>query len=295
MMLLRYGTFPLMVLGFMGAIVFLVGAHAPLWQPFAVFGLAILTMLAIERAIPYQPQWNHSRGDAVRDLLHGFVNTVASHGGIFLLPLLAGIAPFPHLWPHSWPFWAQVVAAIVVLDLGIAFAHHMSHKVEALWRFHAVHHSVKRLYGFNGLMKHPVHQAIETGSGIAPLLLIGIPTDVGIAVAFCVAIQLLLQHSNADYRTGPLKYLFAHAEVHRFHHARGGKEGDVNFGLFTTLYDHLFGTYYHRPGLAPRDSEAIGIAGEDDYPAGYVAQLLKPFSDVFGGHRRSAGKPVRLG
>lgn len=275
--LLRYLTFPLMVIAFMGGVVALVATGAPLWHLFAVLGTAIATMFAIEHLIPYEPDWNLSQGDALRDWLHGLINTAANHAGLLLLPLFGALAPFSAYWPHALPFWLQVIGAILVLDLGIAAAHHLSHRWKPLWRFHAVHHSVKRLYGFNGLMKHPVHQAVETAAGIAPLLLLGIPTDVAVALLFCVAIQLLLQHSNADYRTGPLKYVFANAEVHRFHHRRGGAEGDVNFGLFTTLYDHVAGTFFYRAGTAPRSSGDLGIAGRPDYPQDYVPQLVAPF------------------
>lgn len=274
--LARYGTFPLFVLGFNGAIIALVGTGAPWWQPFAVLLAAIGCMLAIERLIPFQQDWNRSHGDAGRDIAHFSVNTVLAHGGVFLLPLLAGLVDHGR-WPNQWPFWLQVAGSVLVLDIGIAAAHHASHKWTWLWRFHAVHHSVKRMYGFNGLMKHPLHQMIETGSGIAPLILLGIPPPVATAVAFIVAIQLLLQHSNADYRTGPLKYVFAVAEVHRFHHVSRAGAGNVNFGLFTTLWDHLLGTFHYRAGAEPRRSEEIGIEGAPDYAVAYVPQLAAPF------------------
>ena len=272
---LRYGTFPALALGAGGAVVHLIGRGAPAWQPVAVFLVAILGMLTVERLIPYNPAWNESHGDVGRDVAHFSVNSLLNHAGLLALPALASLALLPDAWPHAWPSWLQVVFSLVVLDLGIAAAHHASHRWNALWRFHAVHHSVKRLYGFNGLMKHPVHQAIETASGVLPLLLLGIPADVASAMTLCVGIQLLLQHSNADYRTGPLKYLFAVAEVHRFHH-RNAASGDVNFGLVTTLYDHLAGTFHYARGEAPRASAELGIAGEENYPRTYLAQLVAP-------------------
>jgi sterol desaturase/sphingolipid hydroxylase (fatty acid hydroxylase superfamily) len=88
-------------------------------------------------------------------------------------------------------------------------------------------------------MKHPLHQALELSFGIAPLLAIGISQKVAWALAFAVAIQLLMQHSNADYRVGPLRCVLALNEAHRFHHLKWAGIGDVNFGLFTLLYDHL--------------------------------------------------------
>lgn len=268
-----------MLLGFNGALIALIGTGVPLWQPFLVLFAAIGFMFVAERVIPYVRDWNTDHGDGMRDLLHFLVNATFNHLGVLLLPLFAALAPFPDLWPAHWRLWAQVLLALLVLDVGISAAHHASHKWSPLWRFHAVHHSVKRMYGFNGLMKHPVHQTIEAVSGLVPLWLMGIPPQVAGAVAFCVAVQLLLQHSNADYRSGPLKYIFANAEVHRFHHRKGGAAGDVNFGLFTTLLDHLAGTFHYESGAAPARSEDLGIQGADEYPKDYLAQLVQPFRE----------------
>src|SRR5581483_3837634 len=193
----RYGTFPLLLFGANAAIVALLGAGAPYWQPFAVLGSAVGFMFTAEWVIPYVSDWNADHEDAWTNALHAVANTVLSHAGVFALPWLAAAAPFKALWPSAWPFWLQVVVSILVLDLGISAAHHASHRWNWLWRFHAVHHSARRLYGLNGLMKHPVHQMIETLSGVGPLWLLGIPQPVAAALAFCVAIQLLLQHANA--------------------------------------------------------------------------------------------------
>lgn len=273
----RYGSFPLFAFGINAALIGMVGAGRPYWQPLLVLLGAVALMFGVERLIPYQPQWNLPRGDALRDTLHALVNTAFNHLGVLLLPLLSALKPWHGRWPQAWPFSLQVLAAILVADLGISAVHHLSHRWPWLWRFHAVHHSVRRLYGFNGLMKHPLHQLAETLGGVLPLLLLGIPQTVALALVFCVAVQLLLQHSNADYRSGLLKYLFANAEVHRFHHSSRAGEGDVNFGLFTTLWDHCAGTFHYRPGAAPSSSAEVGIDGGAEYPDGYLAQLAQPF------------------
>jgi sterol desaturase/sphingolipid hydroxylase (fatty acid hydroxylase superfamily) len=275
--LLRHGTFPLFFLGFNGAALGLIAQQAPDWTRYALLLLAVLTMLAIERLIPWQPDWNRDQGDSLKDLLHGGINTALNYAGLWLLPLLTAYAPFPQAWPRHWPFLLQLLASLLVLDAGITLAHYASHRIHWLWRFHAVHHGLRRLYGFNGLMKHPVHQLIETGAGIAPLWLAGIPAPVAAALGFCVAIQLLLQHSNADFRIGPLKALFATAELHRHHHVCDG-DGDVNFGLFTTIWDRLLGTLQAPDAVVPRETAQIGVQGEPDFPQGYLAQLRYPFS-----------------
>jgi len=107
--------------------------------------------------------------------------------------------------------------AILISDVGITLAHFASHRLSSLWRLHAVHHSVKRLYGFNGLMKHPLHQLIETVAGTTPLLFVGVPQNVLMLLVVAVVLQLLLQHSNVAYFTGPLRRVLAINAVHRFH------------------------------------------------------------------------------
>lgn len=261
-----------------------VNGLAILWvsRGWAHVGLAPLLLAAIalsfiaERCIPYQPVWNEDHGDHGRDLAHALVNEALSAGSLLLLPFLSGTLARGDLWPHEWPFPLQVIAAVLLMDAGVTLAHLASHKLSWLWRFHAVHHSVERLYGFNGLMKHPLHQLIEMTAGVAPLLALGLPLEVAVILAFATAIQLLLQHSNADYRVGALRYLFALNEGHRFHHRRGAALGDVNFGLFTLIWDHLLGTFrMDSPGRFREDE--IGLDGPADYPLGYLDQLRKPF------------------
>lgn len=128
-------------------------------------------------------------------------------------------------------------------------------------------------------MKHPFHQGVEMFSGVFPLLLLGIPFEVALTLPFLVSLALLGQHSNADIRTGGLRYLFANAEIHRFHHSNG-PNGDVNFGLFTTLYDQIMGTFHFEPDTAPQHSHEIGVRGRPDYPSAYGVQLIEPFSPI---------------
>ena len=238
--------------------------------------MAILVSFGAEQLAPYEVDWNRPHGDLGRDLAHAVVNELSNAGAALLLPLLASVAPHAGLWPVAWPRWAQLGLAVLVADGGITLAHYASHRSAGLWRLHAVHHSVRRLYGFNGLMKHPLHQAIELTAGTTPLLLLGMPQDIAWLLAYAVAIQLLLQHSNVDMRLGPLVYIWAVAPAHRFHHVASARDGDVNFGLFTAVWDHLLGTFAVR-SAAPRAGE-LGIAGRPRYPQTYLAQLRAPFA-----------------
>jgi len=268
---------PMFFLGFIWAGVYVVEAGTLAWI-FPLLLLAICISFVAEQLIPYEKIWNKSKGDITRDLLHGIVNEATLAITVALIPVMTMFIPYVSFWPYDWPLWGQLIFALLIADFGITMAHYYSHKYDLLWRLHAVHHSVKRMYSFNGLMKHPFHQAIELTAGTLPLLLMGMPMEVGALLGFCAAIQLLLQHSNVDMKVGPLIYIWAIAPGHRQHHINRGKEGDVNFGLFTMIWDHLLGTHVtdsaSRP--APVDGD-LGIGSQPNYPQSYLAQLIEPF------------------
>ena len=170
-----------------------------------VLAAAVGLSFAAERLRPYAAAWNHSLGDSGRDAAHAAVNELLQIVSLLALPFLVASMSIEGVWPSGLPFAVQVIGSIVVVDFGITMGHWLSHRWDVLWRFHAVHHSVQRFYGLNGLMKHPVHQLFETMLATAPLIVLGLPADVATAVVVAVSVQLLLQHSNADYAAGPLR------------------------------------------------------------------------------------------
>lgn len=270
-----------MIVGVNGTVIALAGSGAPKVVLIAVVLAAIALSFTVERLIPYEEDWNRSHDDAGRDAAHVVVNESLMLASLAMIPLVAAIRGPGLWWPHDLPFWIQVLLAVLVADLGITVVHMASHRFGWLWRLHAVHHSVTRCYGLNGLMKHPLHQTLETLGGVAPLLVLGMPASVASALAAMVAVQLLLQHSNADYRVGPLRYVLALNEGHRFHHQRDAGAGDVDFGLFTLIWDHAFGTFVldrHRRFT----SADLGMAAKPDYPSSYRAQLVVPFTRAGG-------------
>lgn len=274
---LRFGYVPFMYLVLDGAAVVLADRHAPFWTFPVVILIGVAASFVAEQMLPYEEVWNTDQGgDSRRDLAHAAVNEALMLGSVAVIPLLAALNLGFDAWPSSMPMVAQVGIAVLVADFGITLAHIASHRVDLLWRFHAVHHSVTRSYGFNGLMKHPVSQIFETAVGVLPLVVIGIPSNVASALAVCVAIQLLLQHSNVDYRVGPLRRVLSLNEGHRFHHLKWAGIGDVNFGLFTLAWDHLFRTFSFDPDRSFSSAD-LGMAAKPEYPVPWAAQMLEPF------------------
>ncbi len=267
------------------AIIIVQNGYTKLWL-FGLLGAFISLAFFLERWVPYDASFNRSRGDANRDFIHVVVNESLSVAGIMSIPLLAHLNPIPPTWPTDLPLWLQLLLAIIIADIGITLAHFASHRLDSLWRLHAVHHSVKRMYGLNGLMKHPIHQSIETLAGTTPLLLMGAPVEIMMLLVVAVVLQLLLQHSNIAYFTGPLKYVLAINVVHRFHHLNSAEEGDVNFGLFTSLTDRFLGTaFFDKDRVIGSDD--LGIEGRADYPIEYWDQMIEPFR----GHAQAEATP----
>jgi len=271
---------PLFWFGFIGAAVSILQLPSvpDLWLvPLAALAMAV--SFGAESLVPYDTQWNLSQGDRRRDVAHTLtnesINLVGLHFWAFAVAATEFIAPV-RLWPVDLPFPVQLLAAILICDLGITLMHYASHRWRPLWRLHAVHHSVGRMYGFNGLMKHPLHQVVEAAAGFTPLLLLGASKPVVLGVAFATVIQLLLQHSNVDMRLGPLRHLFAFAPVHRFHHLKYGSAGDVNFGFFFCIWDRMLGTTFDDDTVRVRTRD-LGIGSRPSYPMGYWAQLREPF------------------
>ena len=274
--MVAHGFVPVVGIGGSAAVIVL--ATRSKLMMIAVLGIVLAASFVAERIAPYEPIWNRSHRDRLRDAAHAVVNESSTALGVLAMPSIVGVVPHVSRWPAGLPFPVQVLASVVVLDLGITFVHWRSHRYTWLWRFHAVHHSVGRMYGFNGLVKHPVHQAIETGAGMLPLVAFAIPGDVAAALAGLVIIQLVLQHSNVDYVVGrTASRWFALNSGHRLHHVRRVPEGDVNFGLFLLVWDRMFGTFVEPASVGVGAGE-LGIAERPDYPVGYRAQLREPFS-----------------
>lgn len=276
--LLKYAYAPAFMVGFLGAALYLIGAGAPKWTLPLLLLVAILVSFASERVAPYEESWNQDKGDSATNLAHAIVNEASIFLSVLALPLLVHHLPGFSIWPDHWPLWLQLFVAVMIADFGITMAHLASHRFELLWRLHAVHHAAPRLYGFNGLMKHPLHQAIELAAGVTPLLLMGITTDVAWLLSFTVGVQLLLQHSNVDMKIGPLIHVWAVAPAHRHHHLASKTRGDVNFALFSTVWDKMLGTFVaNRP--SPREGD-VGVAGRPDFPRGYLQHIADPFRRI---------------
>ena len=189
-------------------------------------------------------------------------------------PLLPSLTP-PGLPPVVGLMIGSVAAAYVG-DFVYYWCHRFQHRY--LWRFHAVHHSVRELSGiaaYHHFSEEIFHFALYT---IPLSLLTRDPYSVPI-LGFLLGLQGNYLHSPTWVNFGPLGRYFMDNRLHRIHHSMEPRHFNKNFGLFTTLWDSLFGTAYFP---AKEEWPETGVA---DFPEPQTmrAFLLAPFT-----HRKAA-------
>lgn len=272
----RYGYVPFMLFGLNGLAYYLVThGYSYAWMA-PILALALLCAFVAERIAPWFPEWNGARPDDVTNAWHLAIYELSSVNGVLLMPLIAWLFPNVGLWPTHWPVWAQLVMAFAIADFSFMVVHYFSHKYPVLWRLHAVHHGVGRLYGFNGVVRHPIHQTIDMVIGTAPLAIAGMPVPVAVLLGLAISIALIVQHSNVQAKLGPLEDWLAIGKHHHLHHVNWGTEGDCNFGMLFGGWDRLFGTFRKVPSR-PITATDMGVDEVPDFPRTYWQQLLFPF------------------
>lgn len=294
--LVRYGYAPFMMLG-LTTVAYLVVEELVVerghtWAYLLMIPLlavAYLTAFGAEKIAPFFDEWNdhEEHGDAKTTFFHILVYEYQATVGVLLIPVICFLFPFQGLWPTQWPMWAQVIMAFVISDFGFMVMHYLSHRYAPLWRLHAVHHGVGRLYGFNGVLRHPLHQVIDMVIANMPLVIIGMPVPVAVVLGFLISVTLIVQHSNVDARLGPLQKHLSIGRVHHLHHVNWGTEGDCNFGLLLTVWDRMLGTFQETPSR-PITAKDLGVDEVPNFPKGYIEQFLFPLY-----YKPGQGEPER--
>jgi sterol desaturase/sphingolipid hydroxylase (fatty acid hydroxylase superfamily) len=248
------------------------------WQrlsPIIIVGSA-LVFIALERRFPYDNGQKLFRKGFLVDfvgyaLFESYVLGLAIAAIIGYLhssPLLSGL----HV-VTSWPVPLQLFFFFVTHDFYIYCFHRLQHHSKYLWRTHEAHHSVADVDWLAGTRSHSLEILINQTIEFAPIALLGAAPEVAVMKATLDAVWGMYIHSNIDVREGWLQYVINGPEMHRWHHARELADRNRNFGTKLAIWDWLFKTAY----LPPFKPKAYGLAGDEPYPEGYVAQHIAAF------------------
>ena len=158
--------------------------------PIICFNLAYVylavSLFFLERYIPHERAWLGNDGQLRQDLLHtlsskGLVQGLLMFGGV--IGLSNWLAPAAEasrgIWPHEWPMAAQIVLGVVSAEFMLYWAHRLGHRWPPMWAFHAIHHSVKRLWIVNPGRFHFIDSLISIVMGLGLLIWMGAPMEIG--------------------------------------------------------------------------------------------------------------------
>ena len=175
-------------------------------------------------------------------------------------------------WVRSWPFLVQLLLAMLAADLFQYAAHRTFHTNKFLWRFHAVHHSIRAIDWIAGSRLHLFDIFVTRAFSYIPIYVLGFSMPVFYAYVAIVALQAVAAHANVRIPFGPLKYLLVTPQYHHWHHCDDPALYDKNFAIHFPLIDRCLGTYYLPGDAWP---ETMGL-GEEEFPKGYLRQLVYP-------------------
>jgi sterol desaturase/sphingolipid hydroxylase (fatty acid hydroxylase superfamily) len=235
-----------------------------------------LVFVPLERAFPLKPGQSVLRAGWTTDVAYFFVN----HVGIQLLTFLS-------LWPAmavaqalgmdgisrrvaSQPLWLQVLELMLVADLVQYWVHRTFHRLPRLWRFHAIHHSIREMDWLAGSRLHLGDIVVTRALVVLPAFVLGFAEPALYIWLVIIAVHGLLNHVNMRFRMRWLEQLLVTPRFHYWHHAV--TPPDRNFAVHFPWLDRLFGTHY-LPG--DRWPEELGVK-DHPVPLTFTAQLLYP-------------------
>ena len=160
------------------------------------------------------------------------------------------------------PFWFEIVAAVVLLDLAIYLQHVLMHRVPLLWRLHRVHHADLDIDLTTGSRFHTIEIIVSMLIKGVVILLLG-PALIAVLV-FEVLLNGMAIFNHANVSLPPavervVRYLLVTPDMHRVHHSTVKRETNSNYGFNLSIWDRMFGTYIDQPEMG-HDKMTIGIA-----------------------------------
>jgi sterol desaturase/sphingolipid hydroxylase (fatty acid hydroxylase superfamily) len=248
------------------------------WLILDLLGSALL-FIFIEKLFAYRKDQPVFRAEWQIDLTHFVVNHLLV--GLVLLivnrMLHTGfswaIVPGVQSVVQSLPNIIELLLIILVADMMQYWTHRAMHEVPYLWRYHAVHHSVKTMDWLAGSRLHFFEPILTRTAVLIPVYILGFSKEVMDWYIVIVGFQAVFNHANVSTPLGPLKYIFVTPNFHHWHHASDDEALDKNYAAHYSFLDYLFGTAVKSDKVWPT---SYGVKG-DYMPANYIQQQLFPF------------------
>ena len=234
------------------------------------------------RSFARAARWPHNLGLLAIDIVAA---RLIAPGAAILVAVAAESGNWGLLHTVSLPAWANVVVAVILLDLAIYFQHVMFHAVPTLWRLHRVHHADLDFDITTGIRFHPLEILLSTLVKCAAVAAIGAPAFAVLVFEVLLNATSVFNHANAAVPAWAerwLRRLVVTPDIHRVHHSIRYDESSSNFGFTLPWWDRLFGTYKAEPA-AGHEAMIIGVdAFREPEERRLSRLLLQPFRSTPG-------------
>jgi sterol desaturase/sphingolipid hydroxylase (fatty acid hydroxylase superfamily) len=235
--------------------------------------------IPVERLFPRRADQPVFRDEWREDIFYYLVSSFMVQVLTFLTFLPAktvlAVAPVTGLrhWVGELPFLVQLVAIMFLTDFVQYWVHRAFHRVPALWKFHAVHHSARSMDWMAGARMHFLEIIALRSTTVIPMFVLGFSPTAMNSYILLVYLYSTFVHANLNWRFPVIERFLVTPRFHHWHHGIEREAIDVNFAVHFPLFDRLFGTHYLPENKWP---EGYGISGHP-VPKGYWAQFQHPF------------------
>lgn len=228
---------------------------------FGIFGLmAVWEWVAPKRALSVSKavRWANNLGIV---FLNSFIVRLVFPAAGVGMAVFAEAGHWGLLHHYEVPFWAAVVASVVLLDFVIYLQHVMVHAIPVLWRLHRVHHADLDFDVTTGARFHPIEIILSMLIKFATIVLLGPPVLAVVMFEVLLNATAMFNHGNVALPKSldrALRWFVVTPDMHRVHHSVKDDETNSNFGFNLPWWDRLFGTYRDQP-RAGHAEMTIGI------------------------------------
>ena len=215
-----------------------------------IFALVALAELAVPRrslSTSKGSRWFGNIGVVVLDTVILRVLFPAGGVGVALWVGRQGWGVFNYL---KWPYWLEVVLAVVLLDFIIYLQHVMFHAVPTLWRLHMMHHADLDIDVTTGTRFHPLEIIISMFIKASAIIVLGAPALGVILFEILLNGTAMFNHGNFYIPLGldrVIRLGVVTPDMHRVHHSVFPSETNSNYGFNLPWWDRIFGTYRAQP------------------------------------------------
>ncbi len=172
----------------------------------------------------------------------------------------------------EWPPALEWLLVLVLFDGWQYLWHRLNHRVDLLWRFHAVHHCDAHMDATTALRFHFGEIALSFGARLIVIPLLGMSLEQLLLYELIALPVILLHHSNTRLPAALdrwLSMLIVTPSIHWVHHSSDRQELNANYASGLSFWDRLCGSARRRDDTA---SIALGLGEPATSDTSPVAQ-----------------------